>query len=161
MTSIQAYLRVRMLRASSDTYYRKQRAVYETNTISRTFCFEHFHSSRFLVLNIPISARTRYILLIPTNNIFTPELPFCFPIWLLENSRLTLEPFDLSIHADLFVEGSKNHPDFFAYVSDGPFPTTFDFSAWCNSNFASSSTVTIFAILTKPAHPTLNPPSPA
>jgi hypothetical protein len=83
----------------------------------------------------------------------TPEPPFCFPIKRLENSRLTLEPFDLSIHADLFVEGSKNHPDLFAYVSDGPFPTASDFSAWYNSNFASSSTVTMFAILIKPAPP--------
>ena len=79
----------------------------------------------------------------------TPEAVFCFPIKRLENSRLILEPFDLSTHAELFVQGSKNNPELFAYLTHGPFSTTTDFKAFYKSRIGSSDTETCFAILAK------------
>ena len=78
---------------------------------------------------------------------------FCFPRKRLENSRLILEPFNLSRHADLFVQESKDHPELFAYVRQGPFSTTTDFEEWYNSRIASTDTEALFAILRKPLGP--------
>ena len=55
------------------------------------------------------------------------EKPFIFPIRRLANDRLSLEPFNLTSHACVFVEGTKNHPDLFKYVTYGPFQSVKEF----------------------------------
>ncbi|KAI9739976.1 MAG: hypothetical protein M1818_005032 [Claussenomyces sp. TS43310] len=80
----------------------------------------------------------------------TSEAAFCFPIKRLENSRMILVPFDFSSHAELFVQGTKETPELFSYVSQGPFSTAADFEAFYESRILSTSTETLFAILAKP-----------
>jgi hypothetical protein len=78
------------------------------------------------------------------------EVPFCFPVKQIENSRLILTPFNHAFHAEQFVEGCKSQPDLFAYLPYGPFETTVDFATWYNSRIGSTNSNTLFAILVKP-----------
>jgi len=80
----------------------------------------------------------------------SPEVPLCFPTKRLENSRLILVPFDSSSHADPFVQGIKNNPDLFTYLTYGPFSTRADFAAFYRSRIELSNAETLFAILVKP-----------
>ena len=78
------------------------------------------------------------------------EVPFCFPIKRLENSRLSLVPFDFSSHAEPYVQGCKDHPELFAHVPYGPFSTVTDFAAFYMARIDGSDAETLFAILVKP-----------
>jgi len=78
------------------------------------------------------------------------EVAFCFPIKQIENSRLILAPFEYSSHAEQFVQGCKNHPELFTFVTHGPFETMMDFAAWYESKIATTDSETLFAILVKP-----------
>jgi RimJ/RimL family protein N-acetyltransferase len=78
------------------------------------------------------------------------EAPLCFPIKRLENSRLVLAPFDFALYADHFVEGSRDYPELFAYVTQGPFSTIEEFAAWYKVRIEASNAETLFAILVKP-----------
>lgn len=78
------------------------------------------------------------------------EVPLCFPIKRLENSRLVLAPFDFALYADRFVEGSRDYPELFAYVTQGPFSTIGEFAARYKSRIEASNAAALFAILVKP-----------
>ena len=78
------------------------------------------------------------------------EVPLCFPIKRLENSRLVLAPFDFALYADRFVEGSRDYPELFAYVTQGAFSTVGEFAAWYKVRIEASNAETLFAILVKP-----------
>ena len=71
----------------------------------------------------------------------TPEPAFCFPIRRLENNRTILLPFDFSSYAELFVQGTKETPELFSYVSQGPFLTAADFEAFYKSRILSTNTI--------------------
>ena len=82
-----------------------------------------------------------------------PDSAFCFPVKRLENSRLILDPFNFSSHAEPFVHGTKDYPELFDFVSQGPFATTAEFAAFYKSRIESSNRETLFAILKKPTPP--------
>ena len=72
---------------------------------------------------------------------------FCFPVKQLENSRVVLEPFDVSKHAKSFLHGCKDHPELFKYLSYGPFASIVEFEAFYK--MMSSPEKTLFAIFAK------------
>jgi RimJ/RimL family protein N-acetyltransferase len=78
------------------------------------------------------------------------EIPLCFPTKRLENSRLVLAPFDFASYADRFVKGTRDYPELFAYVTQGPFSTVGEFAAWYKFRIQASNAETLFAILVKP-----------
>jgi len=84
------------------------------------------------------------------NDMSTTEAAFCFPIKRLENSRVILVPFDFSSYAELFVQGTKENPELFSYVFQGPFLTVADFETFYKSRIMSTSTEILFAILAVP-----------
>lgn len=63
---------------------------------------------------------------------------------------MILEAFDLSVHAELFVQGTKDAPELFAYRTFGPFSTTLDFEDVYSTRFSKDKDKdTCFAILAK------------
>ena len=74
---------------------------------------------------------------------------FCFPIKRLENPRLILEPFEITKHGELFVRGSRDHPELFDYLPYGPFASLADFEAFYTARIMPDPGQTLFAILTK------------
>jgi hypothetical protein len=76
---------------------------------------------------------------------------FHFPVRRLENSRLSLEPFDVSQHGMAFVQGCKDYPELFDYLPYGPFVSLAEFETFCIDRVAPNPAETLFAILTKPS----------
>ena len=74
---------------------------------------------------------------------------FNFPVKRLENSLLVLEPFEAPRHAELFVQGCKDHPELFDYLPYGPFASIAEFEAFYAVRILSSPTETMFAVLAK------------
>jgi hypothetical protein len=77
------------------------------------------------------------------------NINFCFPVKRLENSRLILEPFDVSKHGMTFVQGCKDHPELFEYLPYGPFTSIADLDAFYTDRILPNLTETLFAILAK------------
>ncbi|KAI6030233.1 acyl-CoA N-acyltransferase, partial [Pisolithus marmoratus] len=55
---------------------------------------------------------------------FHSAINFRFPVQEVENDRVKLVPFVPSLHAELFLQGSVNHPELFRFLPYGPFDST-------------------------------------
>jgi hypothetical protein len=74
---------------------------------------------------------------------------FNFPVKRLENSLLVLEPFEVPKHGELFVQGCKDYPELFEYLSYGPFASIAEFEAFYTARIVPSPAATMFAVLAK------------
>jgi hypothetical protein len=74
---------------------------------------------------------------------------FNFPVKRLENSLLALEPFEVPKHAELFVQGCKDHPELFDYLPYGPFASIAEFEAFYSVRIAPSPAEAMFAVWAK------------
>ena len=75
---------------------------------------------------------------------------FVFPVRRLANDRVSLEPFKISSHALAFVEGTKEHPDLFNFVTYGPFQSVEDFEdTFYRPRIAEKEGTVLWSIFTK------------
>ncbi|KAI6131051.1 hypothetical protein EDD16DRAFT_960421 [Pisolithus croceorrhizus] len=59
---------------------------------------------------------------------FHHDVSFHFPVREVENDRVKLVPSVPSLHAELFFQGSVNHPELFRFLSCGPYDSTTTFA---------------------------------
>jgi len=74
---------------------------------------------------------------------------FVFPYGPLSSDRVSLTPWNIEEHSELFVEATKDHPELFLYLPWGPFPTVDDFLKFYNGRIALDPTQMIYAVYNK------------
>lgn len=79
-----------------------------------------------------------------------PNPNFCFPIKRLDSPRVSLVPFDSTVHAEPFVQASKDVPDLWTYTMSGPFSSAAEFSDWHQNSIAVNTACFLYSILAKP-----------
>ncbi|KAJ3512247.1 hypothetical protein NMY22_g15389 [Coprinellus aureogranulatus] len=78
------------------------------------------------------------------------EFNFCYPVPdVLQNHRVKLVPFVLSIHLDPYFAASKPHPEVYKYLPWGPFPTTSSLAESIQVRFQQEPGWLLFAIFDK------------
>lgn len=75
---------------------------------------------------------------------------FPFAVREVENDRVKLVPFVSSLHADLFFQGSVNHPELFRFLPYGPYDSAAEFVEGLIEGFINSHPgAALYAIIDK------------
>ena len=78
---------------------------------------------------------------------------FCFPVPILENSRLKLVPFDLETHGGAYIDGFKDEPQLFKYMPSGPCTSVEELGRFLDRQISSRADRCWLAIILKPNVP--------
>ncbi|KAI6008879.1 acyl-CoA N-acyltransferase [Pisolithus orientalis] len=88
---------------------------------------------------------------------------FQFPVRELQNDRIRLVPFATTLHAELFFQGSVNHPELYRYLPYGPYESATEFvETFINNRIRPIPGNILYAIIDKTrSHPDSPAPSQA
>jgi len=87
------------------------------------------------------------------------NLNFCMPVKDLDNERVKLTPFVPSLHASLYTDAARPHPELYRYCPWGPFPDLSSVQHFFEVSVRQVSNLVVWAVIdkTRPdaAHPEL------